>query len=55
MGPYMGQQLAKLALKMDVDINLEDYDIKSDRSSLNICRFLVFICLTMTADPLAVL
>ncbi|MCY7832460.1 FAD-binding oxidoreductase [Bacillus spizizenii] len=28
MGPYMGLQLAKLALKMDVDINLEEYDIK---------------------------
>lgn len=28
MGPYMGEQLAKMALKMDLDINLDDYDIK---------------------------
>ncbi len=28
MGPYMGEQLAKLALRMDLDINLDDYDIK---------------------------
>ncbi|MCY8308828.1 NAD(P)/FAD-dependent oxidoreductase [Bacillus vallismortis] len=28
VGPYMGQQLAKLALRMDVDIDVEDYDIQ---------------------------
>ncbi|PLR95292.1 NAD(P)/FAD-dependent oxidoreductase [Bacillus sp. T33-2] len=28
MGPYIGSQLAKLALEMDLDINLNDYDMR---------------------------
>ncbi|EJW15217.1 FAD-binding oxidoreductase [Paenibacillus alvei] len=27
-GPYLGSQLAKMALNMELDINLEDYDIR---------------------------
>ncbi|MNI87786.1 hypothetical protein D3C81_2263610 [compost metagenome] len=28
IGPYMGSQLAKLALGMDLDIDIKDYDIR---------------------------
>ncbi|KKD54891.1 MULTISPECIES: NAD(P)/FAD-dependent oxidoreductase [Paenibacillus] len=29
MGPFIGSQLAKLALGMDLDINIDDYDIRN--------------------------
>lgn len=28
MGPYVGEQLAKMVFKMDLDININDYDIQ---------------------------
>ncbi|MNI74651.1 D-amino acid dehydrogenase small subunit [compost metagenome] len=32
MGPYIGRQLAKLALGMDLDIDINDYDLRKAMS-----------------------